>query len=35
MKTPKFYKLNGFDSDYKTCSLSSIKLWLKDKYAII
>lgn len=34
MKTPKFYKLNGFESDYKTCSLSCIKLWLKDKYAI-
>ena len=34
MKTPKFYKLNGFDSDYKTCTLSFINLWLKEKYAI-
>jgi DNA topoisomerase-1 len=34
MTRPKFYKLNGFDGDYKTCTLLAIKLWLKDTYSI-
>ena len=34
MTKPKFYKLNGFDNDYKTCTLLDIKLWLKDTYSI-
>ena len=31
MKTPKFFKLDGFEN-YKTCELSALKLWITEKY---
>jgi DNA topoisomerase I len=34
MKSPKFYKLNGFTEDYETCNLSLLQLWIKEKYRI-
>jgi DNA topoisomerase-1 len=34
MKTPKFFKLNGFDSDYKKCDKILILNWIKQKYDI-
>jgi DNA topoisomerase-1 len=33
-KTPKFLKLNGFDSDYKKCDKTLILNWIKQKYDI-
>jgi len=33
-KTPKFFKLNGFDSDYKKCDKTLILNWIKQKYDI-
>ena len=34
MKKPAFYKLIGFEDDYKTCSLIDIKTWIETKYNI-
>jgi DNA topoisomerase-1 len=38
MKKPQFLKLNGFnsksDTNYLTCSLDALKLWIKEKYGI-
>ncbi len=34
MKKPQFYKLNTFEDDYKTCSIETIKQWIKEKYNI-
>jgi DNA topoisomerase-1 len=34
MKTPKFFKLNGFDNDYKKCDKIMILNWIKQKYDI-
>jgi DNA topoisomerase-1 len=34
MKKPAFYKLNGFEDDYKTCSLSDVKEWIETRYNI-
>jgi len=31
MKTPKFFKLDGFEN-YKTCELSVLKSWITEKY---
>lgn len=36
MKKPKFLKLDGFNHEggYLTCSLDTLKLWIKEKYGI-
>jgi len=38
MKKPKFLKLEGFntnsDANYLTCSLDTLKLWIKEKYGV-
>ena len=38
MKKPQFLKLEGFntksDTNYLTCSLDALKLWIKEKYGI-
>lgn len=34
MKTPKFYKLNGFDKDYKKCDKIIIMNWIKETYKV-
>ena len=34
MKKPKFFDLKNFEQDYKSCELSIIKSWLKEKYEI-
>lgn len=34
MKSPKFYKLDGFKEDYRNCEKAIIKGWIKDKYEI-
>jgi DNA topoisomerase-1 len=34
MKSPKFYKLDGFKEDYRNCEKAFIKGWIKDKYDI-
>jgi len=34
MKKPIFYKLNGFQEDYKTCHTTIIKNWIMDVYQI-
>ena len=34
MKKPLFFKLKGFDDDYKNCSLTNIRTWIKEKYEI-
>ena len=34
MKKPAFYKLNGFQEDYKTCHTTIIKNWIMDTYQI-
>ena len=34
MKKPQFLKLNGFNDDYKNCSLSNIRSWIKEKYEV-
>jgi DNA topoisomerase-1 len=31
MKKPKFYSLNDFKEDYKTCSLDALIQWSKEK----
>jgi DNA topoisomerase-1 len=33
-KTPKFFKLNGFDNDYKKCDKSLILNWIKQTHNI-
>ena len=34
MRKPLFFKLNGFNDDYKNCSLTNIRTWIKEKYEI-
>ena len=36
MKKPKFLKLDGFNHEggYLTCSLDTLKLWIKEKYGV-
>ena len=34
MSKPQFFKLNGFEDDYKTCAVLGLKFWLKEKYGI-
>ena len=34
MRKPQFLKLNGFDDDYKSCSIQNIKSWIQEKYQI-
>ena len=34
MKKPLFFKLNGFNDDYKNCSINNIRSWIKEKYQI-
>jgi DNA topoisomerase-1 len=34
MKTPKFFKLNGFDNDYKKSDKTLILNWIKQKYNV-
>ena len=34
MKKPQFFKLYGFNDDYKNCSIQNIRSWIKEKYAI-
>ena len=34
MKKPLFFKLNGFNDDYKNCSLNNITSWIKEKYQL-
>jgi DNA topoisomerase-1 len=33
-KTPQFFKLNGFDSDYKKCDKAIILNWIKQTYNV-
>ncbi len=34
MKKPLFFKLNGFNDDYKNCSINNIRSWIKEKYEV-
>jgi len=34
MKKPVFYTFKGFDQDYKTCDVNSLKFWLKETHNI-
>lgn len=34
MKTPKFFKLNGFDKNVIDCNIDILKNWIKEKYKI-
>ena len=34
MRKPLFFKLNGFNDDYKNCSLTNIRSWIKEKYEV-
>ena len=34
MKNPKFFKLNGFEDDYKTCNLILLKKWIIETYRL-
>jgi DNA topoisomerase-1 len=34
MKKPEFYKLNGFDSDYKKCDKMLVINWIKQTYNV-
>jgi DNA topoisomerase-1 len=34
MKTPKFFKLDQFEDDYKNCNLKLLESWIKEKYNI-
>jgi DNA topoisomerase-1 len=34
MKTPKFFKLNDFDYDYKTCDIAMLKKWIKTTHGV-
>ena len=33
-KEALFFKLNGFNDDYKNCSINNIRSWIKEKYQI-
>jgi len=35
MKKPKFFGLTGLEEDYKTCDITVLKSWLKEKHDII
>lgn len=34
MKQPKFFKLNGFKDDYKTCEISILIKWINETYKL-
>ena len=34
MKTPKFFKLNGFNENILACDLDILQRWIKQKYNI-
>ena len=34
MTKPIFYKLDGFDGDYKSCDIDELKSWIKETYKI-
>jgi topoisomerase IA-like protein len=34
MEKPQFFKLNGFNDNYKNCSLTKIRSWIKEKYLL-
>ena len=34
MKRPIFFKLNGFEQDYKTCSIERLREWIKEKHEV-
>ena len=34
VKTPKFFKLQGFTEDYKKCSIYTLKTWIKQQYQV-
>ena len=34
VKTPKFFKLQGFTEDYKKCSIYNLRTWIKQQYQI-
>ena len=34
MTKPRFLKLNGFDDDYKNCSLQNIRSWIRERYEV-
>ena len=34
MKKPEFYKLNGFNSDYKKCDKILVINWIKQTYNV-
>tara|TARA_Y100000022_G_C13259785_1_gene382035 strand:- start:4331 stop:6751 length:2421 start_codon:yes stop_codon:yes gene_type:complete len=34
MKKPLFFKLNGFNDDYKKCTINNIRSWIKEKYEV-
>jgi hypothetical protein len=34
MSKPKFYKLNGFKENYKTCEMGVLVEWIKETYKI-
>ena len=34
MKKPKFLKLEGFNSNYITCPIDTLKLWIKEKFEV-
>lgn len=35
MKKPKFFALTGLEEDYKTCDITVLKSWLKEKHDIV
>ena len=34
MKRPLFFKLNGFDEDYKTCAIERLRSWIREKHEV-
>ena len=34
MKRPLFFKLNGFEDDYKTCPIERLRYWIKEKHEV-
>ena len=34
MKKPKFLKLEGFNNNYITCPIDTLKLWIKEKFEV-
>ena len=34
MTKPRFLKLNGFNDDYKNCSLQNIRSWIRERYEV-